>query len=139
VAVGLLALFVAAAGALRDRVAEAGGRRWPEAWTAAIVAAGLAALLADVDPWLPLAAGLGLAGAALAAPRLAAGGRARIGRWPAAAVGGLAGAVVLAAVAALGGRLPPALAPLAEAPALAAAPAAWVVVKLLRRERAPGA
>jgi hypothetical protein len=42
-------------------------------------------------------------------------------------------------VAALGGRLPPALAPLAEAPALAAAPAAWVVVKLLRRERAPGA
>ncbi|HEV8583488.1 MAG TPA: hypothetical protein VGT02_00805 [Methylomirabilota bacterium] len=134
VVVGLLALFVAAAGALRDRVAETGGRRWPEAWMTAVIAAGLAGLVDVVDPWTPLAAGLGVAAAALAAPRLAGADGAWIGPWPAAAVGGLVGVAVFAAVAALGAGLPAPLAVLRDLPALAAAPAAWVIVKVLRRE-----
>jgi hypothetical protein len=137
-ALGLLALFVAAADALRERVAASGGRRWPEAWTTALAAATLGALVAVVDPWTPLAAGLGLAGAALAVPRLAAGEDAgRVLGRPVEALGALVGGAIFVALTgvALAGaaaRLPAALAPLAAAPVLIAAPIAWIVVRLLR-------
>jgi hypothetical protein len=131
VALGLLALFVATADGLRDPVAGAGAARWPELWTAAMAAATLAATVPSVTPWTPLVAGLGLAGAAVAAPRLAGADGARIGSWPASAVGGLAGAAVFVGLAAFSTRLP---GPLREAPVLAAAPFAWLVVKVLRRK-----
>jgi hypothetical protein len=138
VAVGLLALFVAAADALRQPVAEAGGRRWPGVWTVVVVGAAVAAAVPSVAPWTPLAAGLALAGAAIAAPRLAGADGARIASWPASAAGGLIGATVFVGMTAFGARLPGPLAALREAPVLAAAPAAWLIVKVLRRE-APAA
>src|SRR5207245_100289 len=78
----------------------------------------------------------GLAGAAVAAPRLAGAEGARIGPWPASVVGGVAGAAVFAGLVALGARLPGPAASLREVPVLAAAPAAWLVVKVLRRAAA---
>jgi len=136
VALGLLALFLAGADALRERVGETARARWPAVWTAVMVGAALAATAPEVDPWAPLAAGLGLAGSALAAPRLAGADGARVGLWPAAAVGGLIGTAVFVGLSALGPRMPGLLAPLREAPVLAAAPAAWLIVKFLRREPA---
>ena len=135
-AVALLGLFVAAADRLRETVAEAGGRRWPEVWTAAMAVATMAATVPSVSPWMPLLAGLGLAGAAIAAPRMVARD-ARIGPWPGSVIGGLVGAVVFVALSALGAQLPARLAVLSDAPVVVAAPAAWLVVKLLRRERPP--
>jgi len=134
VALGLLGLFVAAAAVLRLPIAEAGARS-SQLWGAVLVAAAaVAATLDGVAPWTPLAAGLGLAGAAVAAPRFAGADGARIASWPASAVGGLIGALVFVAVIAYGARLPGPLATLRDAPVLAAAPAAWLIVKLLRRE-----
>jgi hypothetical protein len=138
VTVGLLALFVAAADTLRRPIVEAGGGRWPGLWSAVIVAAAVGAAVPSVAPWTPLAAGLALAGGAIAAPRLAGADCARIASWPASAAGGLIGAAVFVGVTAFGARLPAPLAALREAPVLAAAPAAWVIVKVLRRE-APAA
>jgi hypothetical protein len=134
VAVGLLALFVAAADALRQPIAEAGGARWPSVWTVVVAVAAVAAAFPSVDPWTPLAAGLGLAGGAVTAPRLAGADGARIASWPASAVGGLAGAVVFVGLIVFEARVPGPLTALHEAPVLAAAPSAWLVVKLLRRE-----
>jgi hypothetical protein len=133
VVLGLFALFVAAADGLREPLAAAGGARWPIWWTAAIAAGAIAAALSNVTPWTPLLAGLGLAGSAVAAPRLAATDRARIGAWPAAAAGGLVGAAVFVAITVFGARLPAPLTIVREAPVLAAAPAAWLLVKVLRR------
>jgi len=134
VALGLLGLFVAVAAVLRLPIAEAGARS-SQLWGAVLVAAAaVAATLDGVAPWTPLAAGLGLAGAAVAAPRFAGADGARIASWPASAVGGLIGALVFVAVIAYGARLPGPLATLRDAPVLAAAPAAWLIVKLLRRE-----
>lgn len=138
VTLGLLALFVAAADALRQPIVEAGGARWPGLWSVVIVAAAVGAAVPSVAPWTPLAAGLALAGGAIAAPRFAGADSARIASWPASAAGGLIGAAVFVGVTAFGARLPPAFAALREAPVLAAAPAAWVIVKVLRRE-APAA
>jgi len=138
VAVGLLALFVAAADALRQPIVEAGGGRWAGVWGAVIVAAAVGAALGNVAPWTPLAAGLALAGGAIAAPRLAGADGARIASWPASAVGGLIGAAVFVGVTAFGAGLPWPLAGLREAPVLAAAPAAWLIVKVLRREAPSG-
>ena len=135
VGLGLLGLFVAAAAVLRHPITEACGARSSQLWGAVLVgAAAVAATLDGVAPWTPLAAGLGLAGAAVAAPRFAGADGARIASWPASAVGGLIGALVFVAVIAYGTRLPGPLATLRDAPALAAAPAAWLIVKLLRRE-----
>ena len=135
VVLGLLALFVAAAAALRQRVREAAGARFPAVWTTAMVAAALAAL-APVDPWTPLTMGLGLAGAAVAAPRLGAGNDSRrILGWPLEAIGALLGAAAYAGLTVLSARLPAALAPLGATPVLAAAPAAWAVARLLRTTR----
>src|SRR5439155_37402 len=136
VALGLLALFVAAAAGLCERVGAAAGAHRPTLWTLTLVTAAIAATVPAVDPWTPLAAGLGLAGAAVAAPRLAGAEGARIGPWPASVVGGVAGAAVFAGLVALGARLPGPAASLREVPVLAAAPAAWLVVKVLRRAAA---
>ena len=136
VALGLLALFVAAAAGLCERVGAAAGAHRPTLWTLTLVTAAIAATVPAVDPWTPLAAGLGLAGAAVTAPRLAGAEGARIGPWPASVVGGVAGAAVFAGLVALGARLPGPAASLREVPVLAAAPAAWLVVKVLRRAAA---
>ena len=73
VALGLVALFVALAGALSDRLAAATPARAPAMWAVIVVVAAVIAALRPVDPWAVWAGGLGLAGAAIAAPRLAAG------------------------------------------------------------------
>src|SRR5438477_269780 len=136
VLLGLLALFVAAADALRERISGAGGARLPIIWPAVMAAAALTAAVAVVDPWTPLTAGLGLAGAAIAAPRLAAGnGARRVLGWPLEVIGALFGAAVYAGLTLLSALLPAALAPLGATPVLAAAPAAWTVVRLLRTTR----
>ena len=133
VLLGLLALFVAAADALRERISGAGGARLPIMWPAVMAAAALTAAVAVADPWTPLTAGLGLAGAAIAAPRLGAGnGARRVLGWPLEAIGALFGAAVYAGLTLLSALLPAALAPLGTTPVLAAAPAAWTVVRLLR-------
>jgi len=124
------------AAGLCERVGAAAGGHRPTLWTLSLVAAAIAATVPAVDPWTPLAAGLGLAGAAVAAPRLAGAEGARIGPWPASVVGGVAGAAVFAGLVALGARLPGPAASLREVPVLAAAPAAWLVVKVLRRAAA---
>ena len=134
IAVALLALFVAAADRLREMISEAGGARWPHVWPAAMMAATLAATAGSVTPWVPLLSGLGLAGSAVAVPRLAGGADARIGPWPAGVIGGLVGATVFLALAAFGSQMPPALAMVAHAPVVAAAPAAWLTMKFLRRD-----
>jgi hypothetical protein len=132
-AMALLALFVAAAAALRDRLAAASARRAPAVWTAVVAIAAVAALT-PADPWLPLLAGLGLAGAALAAPRLAAGAAARIGPWPAEIVGGIVGALAFVGLIALAVRWTGAFPVSIEAPAVMAALMTWIVVKFLRSE-----
>jgi hypothetical protein len=131
VAAALLALFLAAAGALRERVGALAGARGTAAWVTAVAIAALGSLW-PFDPWFLLMAGLGFAAATLAGPRLAAGGARRVGGWPVEAIGALAGGAVFVAVAALSPRLPIALAVAAESPALLAAPAGWLAVKLLR-------
>jgi hypothetical protein len=129
--VALVALFVAAAGALRERVAVLAGARATVVWLTIVAVAAVASLW-PFDPWLLLLAGLGIAAATLAAPRLAGAGVARVAGWPVQAIGALTGGVTFAAVAALGARLPAALGFVADWPVLLAAPAAWLVVKLLR-------
>ncbi len=127
----LLGLFIAAAGALRERLVALAGARGSAAWLLAVAVAAVASL-APFDPWFLLMTGLGTAAATLAAPRLAGAGGVRVVGWPLQAVGALAGGIVFVVVAALGPRLPAALAVVAEWPVLLAAPAAWLVVKLLR-------
>jgi hypothetical protein len=129
--IALVALFVATAGALRERIAVLAGARARLAWLTAVAVAAVASLW-PFDPWLLLLAGLGLAAATLAAPRLAGAGVARVAGWPVQAIGALTGGATFVAVAALGARLPGVLAFAAEWPVLLAAPAAWLVVKLLR-------
>jgi hypothetical protein len=131
VAVALLALFVAAAGALRERVMVLAGARGTAAWMTAVAVAALASLW-PFDPWFLLMAGLGFAAATIAGPRLAGAGTGRVGSWPVGSIGALAGGVVFVAAAALGPRLPAALSAFAEWPALLAAPAGWLAVKVLR-------
>ena len=127
----LLALFVAAAGALRERVTSLAGVRGTMAWLTAVALAAVASLW-PFDPWFLLMAGLGVAAATLAAPRLAGAGGARVAGWPVHALGALGGGVAFVAAVALGPRLPVALGVVAEWPVLLAAPAAWLIVKLLR-------
>jgi hypothetical protein len=131
VVLALLALFVAGAGALRQRLGAVGGA--PALWTGVVVVAAAAAV-APIDPWLPLLAGLGLAGAALAAPRLAAAPHARIGPWPADVAGGILGAVAFLGATALLVRSAGGFDVSLEPPALAAAVVAWIAVKFLRSE-----
>ena len=131
VIVALAALFVATAGALRERVSALAGARATWAWLA-VVAVAAGASLWPFDPWFLLMAGLGFAAATLAAPRLAGGRTARIAGWPLPVLGALAGGVVFAGAVALGPRLPAAVGIVAEWPVLLAAPAGWLTVKLLR-------
>jgi hypothetical protein len=131
VVVALLALFSAAAGALRERVTTVAGARGTPAWLIVVALAALASLW-PFDPWFLLMAGLGFAAATVAGPRLAGAGAVRVAGWPVPAIGALVGGVVFVAVAALGPRLPTALGALAEWPVLLAAPAGWLVVKFLR-------
>jgi len=134
VALGLLALFVAAAGALRERVGAPAGARGAAVWAAMLALAAVGSLW-PFDPWFLLMAGLGFAAATIAAPRLAAGGGRRMAGWPVEAIGALAGGVAFVGVVALGPRLPAALGAVAESPALLAAPAGWLAVTLLRWTR----
>ncbi|HXU91979.1 MAG TPA: hypothetical protein VFQ62_24245 [Methylomirabilota bacterium] len=131
VVAALLGLFIAAAGALRERLVTLAGARGSAAWLLAVAVAAVASLV-PFDAWFLLMAGLGMAAATLGAPRLAGAGGARVAGWPLQAIGALAGGLVFAAVAALGPRLPAALAIVAEWPVLLAVPAAWLVVKFLR-------
>src|SRR5262249_49637450 len=73
------------------------------------------------------------------APPRRGGGPARAGAapgpgGPCGAGGGLVGAAVFVGLIVFEARVPAPVAALREAPVLAAAPAAWLVVKLLRRE-----
>jgi len=131
---GLLALFVAAAEGLRHALRDAAGTRWPAVWTAVMGGASVVSIISVVDPLTPLMTGLGLAGAALAAPRLAAGRDAdrRLG-WPVEVIGAVLGAAVFAAVAVA--NPPAALESLAAFPVLVAAPVAFGGVRLLRAAR----
>jgi len=131
VVLGLLALFVAAADALRTRVADVGGPRAQVVWALAVIAAAVAASVWVVDPWTPLAAGLGVAGAGLAAPRLAAGAGAgrRLGA-PVEVVGALLGAGVFVALSLL--EPSRGVEALGAWPVLVAAPIAFGVVSALR-------
>jgi hypothetical protein len=131
VALALLAFFLAAAGALRERVTTLAGERGTAVWGGVVIAAAVASFW-PFDPWLVLMIGLGFAAATLAAPRLAGSGSARIKGWPLEALGAVAGAAVFVAVVALEPRLPVALAALAQSPVLVAAPAGFLAVKLLR-------
>ena len=125
--VGLLALFLAACAALRERLAEAGGL-W--AWVLAVAA--LLALL-PVEPWSLMLSALGL-GASCLAPLVLLGpppARPHAAAW---AVG--VGLALFLGVTAVGRVWPPA-APVAQAlvayPALVAAPAAAAVLRVAGR------
>lgn len=139
VALGLVALFVALAATLADRLAVAARARAPALWIVIVVVAATVAALRPVDPWAAWCGGLGLAGAALAAPRLAAGtGAGRRVGVPVEALGAFVGAAIFVALTVTAARLPSPAAPLGAFPVLAAAPAAWLVVRLLHNApRAP--
>jgi hypothetical protein len=78
--------------------------------------------------------GLGLAGAAIAAPLMASsGGAGKRFATPVEAMGAFVGAAVFVAVIVAAASLPSIAAPLRAFPALVAAPAAWLAVRLLRR------
>jgi hypothetical protein len=96
--------------------------------------ASIVSIMSVVDPLTPLMTGLGLAGAALAAPRLAAGrdaGR-RLG-CPVEVIAAVLGAAVFAAAAVA--NPPAALESLAAFPVLVAAPVAFGSVRVLRTTR----
>jgi hypothetical protein len=132
VAVGLVALFLALAGALSDRLAAFAPGRAPAMWTILVALAAVVAALRPVDPWTAWGGGLGLAGAAIAAPRLAAGGGAgkRLG-VPVEAFGAFVGGAAFIALTVMAATLPL----IGAFPALVAGPAAWLSVRLLRRTK----
>lgn len=121
---GLLALLAVAGGSLRDRVAAVAGERGAAVWVGLVAAAAVLTTL-PADPWTVLAAGLGLAASAGAAPLLARGGRVA---GAAGAVTGAAAFGALALVAPLLSGLPGAL---AAWPALVAAPLGWSVTTVV--------
>jgi hypothetical protein len=136
VVTGVAVLFVGLALAWRTRLAalfvELGAlRQWPApspfvrlTGTAALVAVASALAMLARDHWAMFSWGLGLAAAAVAAPRLAAAGqRGEI-------AGAIVGTVTFVAVLACAGVLPPFAAGLAAYPALAAAPLAWLAARL---------
>ena len=138
VAAGLVTLLVGAVLAWRARATEVAaslavalGRPLPSrfaitAFTAVLaVVAGVLALR-DGDPWHLFVAGLGVAAASAAAPRLARTGPAGE------AAGAIVGAIVFLAVLVAGDRLGPEFAGIQDYPALAAAPLAWLVSRLTR-------
>jgi hypothetical protein len=140
VVLGVLALFIGASLAWRARLfaaltdsATALGQpalsaRARTAAAAVVLALATALAVRGGDPWRLFGLGLGLAAAAVIAPRLAATGPR----------GEAAGAVVgmLAFGATLFGDawgLPPAPGPVVEHPAMIAAPLAWLAARLARR------
>jgi|GEM_PF-752703 len=128
-ALGLVALLLAAADTLRERLGGLGGgdrTRRRLAWGVAVaVAAGLALAAGDAWRWLTL--GWGLAAAAWGAPALAAADpRART-------AGAAAGALTFAALAAGVGGLDAWVPALGAWPALGAAPLAWGLTRALAR------
>jgi hypothetical protein len=123
---GLLALFIAAAQALRPRVMEAARASAPAVWT------GIFALAAVGGVWLfdaglVLSAALGLAACAWAAPLLGAGDRKDRQGWTPAAMGSIAGALAFGALTVLAARLPDWAGGIGDYPALLAAPVGWAV------------
>lgn len=125
---GLLALLAATGCDLRARVVDAAGDRGVGLWIALVALASSLAVV-PADPWPVLAAGLGLAASAGAAPLVARGTRAA---RTAGSVTGAAvfGGLVLAAPATSG-----ALGTLVAWPALVAAPVGWGVATLADRAR----
>jgi len=121
---GLVALLLAATHALLGRLAGPLGPRRGMAWLGVVVAAGVGALW-PFDPWRALMLGWGLSAAAWAAPAL--GARDAVS----ATAGAWTGALAWAALAGLDlrGGLPPWAVGLGEAPALVAAPLAWLVAR----------
>jgi hypothetical protein len=132
---GLLALFIAAAQALRPRVTEAARASAPAVWTAIFALAAVGAVW-TVDAARVLLAALGLAASAWAAPLFGAGdGKHRKG-WTAAWMGSIAGALAFGALAALAARLPDWAGGIGDYPAVVAAPVGWAVAVTARRPSA---
>jgi hypothetical protein len=138
VAAGLVTLLVGAVVAWRARVIEVVGglavgigRPLPSS-VAVTAGAAVLALAAGAlatygsDPWQLFVAGLGVAAACAAAPRLARAGPAGE------AAGAIVGAIVFVAAQVAGHQLGPAFSQIEQYPALAAAPIAWLVARLTR-------
>lgn len=121
---GLLALLAVAGGSLRDRVVAVAGERGVALWVA-LVAAAAALAAVPADPSSVLAAGLGLAASAGAAPLLARGGRI------AGAVGAVTGAGAFGALILVAPMLSGVAGALAAWPALVAAPLGWTVATVV--------
>jgi len=125
--VGLLALFLAAGAALRERLAGAGGL-----WAGVLAVTALLALL-PVEPWSLMLSALGLGASCLAPLILLAPPPAR----PHAAAWALGVGVVLFLGVTAAGKLWPPAGPVAQAlvayPALLAAPAAAAVLRVAGR------
>jgi hypothetical protein len=138
VAAGLVTLLVSAVVAWRARVTEvvgglavALGRPLPSrvavtAGAAALALAASALATYGGDPWELFVAGLGVAAACSAAPRLARTGPAGE------AAGAIVGAIVFVAILVAGDQLGPAYSSIERYPALAAAPIAWLVARVTR-------
>ena len=123
---GLLGLLAVAGWGLRDRVVTAGGRHGVVVWAVLVAMASVLAAI-PADPWPVLAAGLGLAASAGAAPLLARGGRV------AGAAGSVAGAAAFGALALVAPPLSGSLGALVAWPALVAAPLGWGVTTVVAR------
>lgn len=128
--VGALALLaVGAAAGLRDRLDQVleADRRYSSAVWVMLAAAAAVATLWPADVWRVLLTGLGFAGTVGVAPLLARGDR--TSRLAGAFVGGTA----FSALALAAPGLPGWAAPFGSAPALVAAPLAWVAVAIAAR------
>jgi hypothetical protein len=132
------ALFVAAAWALRARVAavtrraaraEGEGDSLPPVLWAGLLAASAVLSLWPVDAWRVFLLGLGVAGAVAVAPGLAA--RDAVGR----SVGAAVGALVFVTLAVATAPLPGWSLSVSAYPAVVAAPAAWIVARLVHGGR----
>ena len=123
--VALLVLLVAAAVALRERLAAAASEA-PELWVAVVVAATAVAVW-PLDPWRVLTLALGLAAAAWAPARIATSSAGAL-------AGPIVGGVAFVAVAALPAVAPGApswLEALTGYPALVALPLGWLAARAM--------
>ncbi len=137
---GLVALFIAAAAGLANRVEiltepwrgdeeRPAGRLFPDVLWVGMVAVGVMLSLGELEPGALLAFGWGLGASAWAAPRL---GGARAGTG----AGSVTGVIVFVALSIARTLAVPGLAPLDSYPALVAAPTAVVAAVLGRRRPA---
>lgn len=151
IVLALVALLLASAAALRQRLVDFGAREGPRVaatvrrgvvdaatWSGVVVAAAAASAVA-ANGWSLLLLGTGLAAATVLGPLAATGGRPGFER--ARAMGVLAGGLLFVALAASAHWLAPlhgalgahgALGVVAQFPALVAVPGAWLVATLAR-------